>query len=47
MKLEIWQIEALIDLIQDSHVITYNSTDTDLWNEIVNKLHDELFKLTR
>ena len=47
MKLEIWQIEALIELIQDSHDTAINSTDVDLWNEIVNKLHDELFKLTR
>ena len=46
MHLQLWQIEALIELVEDHKNTQTRTQDTELWNDILDRLNSELFKLS-
>ena len=46
MHLHLWQIEALIELVEEHKKINPNTQDNDIWEDILDKLNLELFKLS-
>ena len=46
MHLQLWQIEALIELVEDHKNSQSSTTDNALWDDILDKLNSELFKLS-
>ena len=46
MHLQLWQIEALIELVEDHKSIQTSTQDIELWNDILDRLNSELFKLS-
>ena len=46
MHLQLWQIEALIELVEE-HTNTQSKTqDAAIWDDILDRLNSELFKLS-
>ncbi len=46
MHLQLWQIEALIELVEDHKNSQSSKTDNALWDDILDRLNSELFKLS-
>lgn len=46
MHLQLWQIEALIELVEDHKSSQTRTQDIELWNDILDRLNSELFKLS-
>ena len=46
MHLQLWQIEAPIELVEDHKSIQTSTQDIELWNDILDRLNSELFKLS-
>lgn len=46
MHLQLWQLEALIELVEEHTNNQPTKEDTALWNDILDKLNSELFKLS-
>ena len=46
MYLQLWQIEALIELVEDYKLHQSYKDDEAIWQDILDKLNSELFKLS-
>jgi hypothetical protein len=46
MHLQLWQIEALIELVEEQKNTQAQTQDTVIWDDILDRLNSELFKLS-
>jgi len=46
MHLQLWQIEALIELVEEQKSTQPRTQDTAIWDDILDRLNSELFKLS-
>lgn len=46
MHLQLWQIEALIQLVEEHKNTQLNAQDAAIWDDILDRLTSELFKLS-
>ena len=46
MHLQLWQIEALIELVEEYQNTHPKIQDAEIWDDILDKLNSELFKLS-
>ena len=46
MHLQLWQIEALIELVEEHKNTQLKTQDAAIWDDILDRLNSELFKLS-
>ena len=46
MHLQLWQIEALIELVEENKNTHPKTQDAAIWDDILDRLNSELFKLS-
>ena len=46
MHLQLWQIEALIELVEEHKNTQSKTQDAAIWDDILERLNSELFKLS-
>tara|TARA_Y100000004_G_scaffold162747_1_gene191710 strand:- start:3469 stop:3612 length:144 start_codon:yes stop_codon:yes gene_type:complete len=46
MHLQLWQIEALIELVEEHKNTQSKTQDAAIWDDILDRLNSELFKLS-